>query len=31
MLAGEVAKDILHHGPEAILKAVPHEAFTELR
>jgi protein required for attachment to host cells len=31
MLAGEVAKDILHHGPEAILKAVPRDAFTELR
>src|SRR3954463_10795491 len=30
MLAGEVAKDILHHGPEAILKAIPREAFTEL-
>jgi protein required for attachment to host cells len=30
MLAGEVAKDILHHGPDAILKAVPREAFTQL-
>ena len=31
MLAGEISKDILRHGPEVILKAVPIEAFETYR
>lgn len=31
MLAGEISKDILHQGPEVILKAVPIEAFETYR
>jgi protein required for attachment to host cells len=31
LLAAHVAKDILHQGPEAILKAVPAEVFSEFR
>lgn len=31
LLAGEVSKDILHQGPEVILKAVPPEAFESSR
>lgn len=31
MLAGEISKDILRHGPDVILKAVPIEAFETYR
>ncbi|HEY0939166.1 MAG TPA: host attachment protein [Steroidobacter sp.] len=31
MLAGEISKDILRQGPDAILKAVPIEAFETYR
>ena len=27
MVAGEVPKDLAHHGPQAILKAIPRDAF----
>jgi protein required for attachment to host cells len=30
MLAGEVSKDVLHHGAEAIRNVVPREAFSQL-
>lgn len=30
MVAGEIAKDLLHHGPEAILNAVPRDAFARM-
>jgi protein required for attachment to host cells len=30
MLASEIPKDILHHGPNAIMGAVPREVFREL-
>jgi protein required for attachment to host cells len=31
MLAGEISKDILRHGPEVILKSIPIEAFETYR
>jgi protein required for attachment to host cells len=31
LIAGEVAKDIIHQGPEVIMKAVPAEAFENYR
>jgi protein required for attachment to host cells len=31
MLAGEVSKDVVHHGPEAIRSVVPREAFSQLQ
>ncbi len=29
MIAGEVAKDLVNHGPDAILKVIPQDAFFE--
>jgi protein required for attachment to host cells len=31
MLAGEISKDVVHHGPEAIRNVVPREAFSQLQ
>ncbi len=31
MVAGEVAKDLVRHGPDAILNAIPREAFFRLQ
>lgn len=31
MLAGEISKDILRHGPDVILKSIPIEAFETYR
>jgi hypothetical protein len=30
MLAGEIPKDLMNHGPDAILNVIPRDAFFEL-